>query len=75
VRYQNPLGEIGTVTTKGAPDPDGVYNIPAVATGSKWTIWLLDTAGREVSPHVTFVTQAYTGIGNCPTRLDFVQQR
>ncbi|MEW5719405.1 MAG: hypothetical protein AB1817_12300 [Chloroflexota bacterium] len=75
IRYQNPFGEVNTVTTKGAPDPEGVYNIPSVAIGSKWTIWLLDAAGREVSPRVIFVVQAYTGVGDCPTRIDFVQQR
>ena len=75
IRYQNPFGETNTVTTKALPDPEGVYNIPSVATGTTWYIWLLDAAGKEVSPRVKFIPQPYTGVGNCPTRLDFVQQR
>jgi hypothetical protein len=74
IRYQNPFGELNTVTTKAPPDPEGVYNVPSVATGSTWYIWLLDAVGKEVSPRVKFIPQPYTGVGNCPTRLDFVQQ-
>ena len=75
IRFKNPYGEMDTVTTKAPPDPEGVYNIPSVASGSAWEIWLLDTSGAEVSPRVKFIPQPYTGVGNCPTRLDFVQQR
>ena len=75
IRYINPLGEPGSATTKGPPDPDGKYDIPAVATNSTWVIWLLDVAGAEVSPRAKLIAQPYTGVGNCPTRLDFVQQR
>ena len=75
IRFKSPEGIMDTVTTKAAPDPEGVYNIPSVASGSAWEIWLLDTSGAEVSPHVKFTTQPYNGVGNCTTRLDFVQQR
>jgi hypothetical protein len=75
IRFRNPAGEIDTVTTKAPPDPEGAYNIPAVATGSTWEIWLLDSGGGEASPRVKLTAQAYQGVGNCPTRVDFVQQR
>lgn len=75
IRFKNPLGETDTVTTKGAPDPEGVYNIPSVASDSTWEIWLLDPGGGEASPRVKVTAKAYPGIGDCPTRVDFVQQR
>jgi hypothetical protein len=75
IRFINPLGQTSSTTTKGPPDPEGKYDIPSVAIGSTWTIWLLDTSGAEVSPRVKLIAQPYTGVGNCPTRLDFVQQR
>jgi len=75
IRFKNPLGETDTVTTKGAPDPEGIYNIPSVASGSTWEIWLLDAGGGDASPRVKVTAIAYPGIGPCPTRVDFVQQR
>ncbi len=75
IRFKAPYGEMDNVTTKAPPDPEGVYNIPSVATNSTWVVWLLDAGGGEASPRVTLHTQAYTGVGNCPTRIDFVQQR
>ena len=75
IRFINPLGQTSSTTTKGPPDPEGKYDIPSVATGSTWTIWLLDTSGAEVSPRYKLIAQPYTGVGNCPTRLDFAQQR
>ncbi|MBM3128097.1 MAG: hypothetical protein FJ009_05595 [Chloroflexi bacterium] len=75
IRFRNPMGEMDAVTTKAPPDPEGAYNIPAVAIGSTWEIWLLDPGGGEASPRVKLIAQPYTGVGNCPTRLDFVQQR
>ncbi|MBI5035301.1 MAG: carboxypeptidase regulatory-like domain-containing protein [Chloroflexi bacterium] len=68
-------GEADTVTTKGAPDPAGIYNIPTGQPGSSWVLWMLDAGGNIASPQITLVTQVYTGAGNCPTRLDFVQQK
>jgi len=75
IRFINPLGQTGSTMTKGPPDPEGKYDIRSVATSTLWTIWLLDPAGAEVSPRVKLLSQPYTGVGNCPTRLDFVQQR
>jgi hypothetical protein len=75
IRFKTPEGIIDSVTTKAPPDPEGVYNIPSIATNSSWMIWLLDPSGAEVSPRVTLLAQPYTGVGNCPTRIDFVQQR
>ncbi len=74
IRFKNPMGESDTVTTKGAPDPEGIYNIPSVASGTTWEIWLLDPGGGDASPHVKVTAVAYSGVGNCPTRVDFVQQ-
>ena len=66
-------GESDNVVSKGPPDPAGVYNIP-VQPGSTWVVWLTD-AGNQISPQVTVTLQSYGGAGNCPTRVDFVQQR
>ncbi len=65
-------GETDTVVSKGPPDPAGVYNIPG-QPGSSWVIWLTD-AGNQISPQVPVTLQSYGGAGNCPTRIDFVQQ-
>ena len=66
-------GEGDSVVSKGPPDPAGAYNIP-VQPGSTWVVWLTD-AGNQISPQVTVTLQGYGGAGNCPTRVDFVQQR
>lgn len=68
-------GEADTVTSKGPPDPAGIYNIPTGQPGSSWVLWMLDAGGNIVSPQITLVTQPYSGAGICPTRLDFVQQK
>jgi hypothetical protein len=75
VRYQGPSGEYDAVITKAPPDPAGVYNIVTGQTGTTWTIWLIDADGRDLSPHINVVTQAFSGAGDCPTRRDFVQQK
>lgn len=75
IRFKSPEGATDSVTTKAPPDPEGAYNIPAIATGSTWEVWLLDLGGGEASPRVKITAQAYQGVGNCPTRVDFVQQR
>jgi hypothetical protein len=75
IRYKGPTGEQGDVTSKAPPDPEGVYNIPSVATNTSWVVWLLDLSGSDASPRVTLVSQVFAGTGNCPTRLDFVQQK
>ncbi len=68
-------GESDAVTTKGLPDPPGIYNIPTGQPGSSGVLWMLDSSGNTISPQITLVTQTYTGAGNCPTRIDFVQQK
>jgi hypothetical protein len=75
IRFRNPINESDTVTTKAPPDPEGRYDIAAVLPNSTWTLWLLDAGGADASPRVTLNVQIYTGVGNCPTRIDFVQQR
>ena len=66
-------GEGDSVVSKGPPDPAGAYNIPG-QPGSTWIVWLTD-AGNQISPQVTVSLQSFGGSGNCPTRVDFVQQR
>ena len=75
IRYQGPSGEYDAVITKAPPDPAGVYNIVTGQTGTTWTIWLIDADGRDQSPHINVLTQAYSGVGECPTRRDFIQQK
>ena len=75
IRFKSPEGIMDNVTTKAPPDPEGVYNIPSIPTNTAWVVWLLDTGGGDASPRVTLTAQPYTGVGNCPTRIDFVQQR
>ena len=65
-------GETDGVVSKGPPDPAGVYNIPGQPGGS-WIVWLTD-AGNVISPQVTVVMKSYGGSGDCPSRVDFVQQ-
>ncbi len=74
IRFKGPLGEIDSVMTKGSPDPPGIYNI--LAPSGTWTIWMLDSAGNRASPEISVTTQqAYSGAGNCPTRMDFAQRK
>jgi hypothetical protein len=75
LRFKNPINETDTVTTKAPPDPEGRYDIVGAIPNSTWTLWLLDGGGGDASPRVTLNIQIYTGVGNCPTRIDFVQQR
>ena len=74
VRYKTPDGSFDTNPSKGLPDPPGAYNIPA--PGGVWIVWLVDDRGSAISPQFTIsMPQAYSGAGNCPTRMDFVQQK
>jgi hypothetical protein len=66
-------GESDLVTTKGPPDPAGAYNSPTGQAGSTWLVWVTD-GSNQLSPQVTVTTAGFTGSGNCPTRMDFVQQ-
>lgn len=75
IRFTGPSGEVGSIPTKNSPDPRGSYNLPTGQPGNTYTLWLVDAGGSRVSPQVPVTTQAYSGGGLCPTRLDFVQQR
>ncbi len=76
IRFKGPLGNLDNVETKRLPDPPGVYNILAPAPGGNWVLWVLDSGGGQASPQFAVVApQAYTGSGNCPTRVDFTAQR
>ncbi len=76
IRFKGPLGDLDTVESKGPPDPPGIYNIAASPPGGKWTVWILDPGGGQASPQFTVTApQAYTGSGNCPTRIDFKGQK
>lgn len=75
IRWKGPLDASKTETSKGLPDPPGTYNIFTSNPGDSWTLWLLDASGGQASPQITITTQAYSGSGNCPNRVDFVQQR
>ncbi len=66
-------GDVSQVFSKSPPDPAGAYNIPTGQPGSTWLIWIIDS-GNQASPQVSITTQAYTGAGNCPTRIDFFRQ-
>ena len=65
-------GDVTDAQTKSPPDPAGVYNFPA-PPGSVWQVWVM-ASGNQASPQVKVTAQAYGGAGNCPTRVDFVQQ-
>jgi hypothetical protein len=74
IRFKGALGEIDSVASKGPPDPPGIYNI--LAPSGTWIIWMIDAAGNRISPEVSVTSQqAYTGAGNCPTRMDFLQRK
>ena len=75
IAFIGPSNEHVTVRTKGMPDPPGVYNIPTMQPGNTYTLWLQDSGGSRLSPQVSIATQDYSGSGNCPNRLDFVQVR
>jgi len=76
IRFKDPTGDGGTTSTKSPSpyDPAGAYNIPTGQPGSAWFVWV-EVNGTMASPQVSVSTQRYTGTGNCPTRLDFVQQK
>lgn len=75
IRFTDPTGDGGTTTTKSqsAYDVAGGYNIPTGQPGSSWLVWL-EVNNNPASPKVTVLTQRFSGAGNCPNRLDFVQR-
>jgi len=77
IRYRlDESGESGdSAFSKGPPDVHpGVYYIVTGQPGGKWVVWLVDSSGNQASPQISITTQAYSGAGNCPTRMDFVQK-
>lgn len=73
-RYKTPEGVLDQGVTKDRPDPPGAYNIPA--PGGVWVVWVIDAQGAAISPQYTVsLPQQYQGAGNCPTRVDFFQQK
>ncbi len=75
VRYKLvSTGDVSDAFTKAPPDPAGAHNIPTGQAGSVWLVWIIDS-GNQVSPQFTLTTQKYSGTGDCPTRVDFVQSK
>lgn len=61
------------VTTKAPPDPEGRFDFPA--SGGTWTVQVVDRAENPLSPPIQIQAMvAWGGSGNCPTRVDFIQQ-
>ncbi len=76
VRWKGPLGSTDIVISKSRPDPPGIYNVLSPPPGGSWVLWLVDASGKALSPQITLVApKPYSGSGNCPNRVDFVQQR
>ncbi|MBI5305020.1 MAG: hypothetical protein HY868_23010 [Chloroflexi bacterium] len=74
IRFRDPTGISAGTTTKSPPDPAGAYNIPTGQPGSIWELWL-EVNGNQASNLAKITTQRYTGAGNCPNRVDFIQQK
>ena len=73
VHFQDVNGNAGEKDTKGPPDRPGIYDLP-VGNGV-WTVQLTGKKDQTRStPFQVVVGQAWGGSGNCPTRVDFVQQ-
>lgn len=66
-------GAEGDARSKGDPDPVGRFDFPA--SGGTWSVTVWTRDGDPVSPAIQVQAgQAWGGSGNCPTRVDFVQQ-
>jgi hypothetical protein len=73
IHFREAGGGEGDAKTKGDPDPPGRFDFPT-GNGS-WTVVMWNKDGDPISP--SFQVQAgvpWAGSGNCPTRVDFVQQ-
>lgn len=73
VHFREVGGSEGDTRSKGDPDPRGRFDFPT--TGGSWSVQIWDRNGDPLSP--SFQVQAglpWDGSGNCPTRVDFVQQ-
>lgn len=73
VRHRAPNGDVGETMTKDRPDVPGKYDV--LSPSGTFTIWLVGSGGAQISPQIPIQVQAYSGSGNCPMRVDFVQQR
>jgi hypothetical protein len=73
IRFRGPLGDSDQVVSKGPPDPPGIYNI--LAPSGEFTIWIPGEGGAIDSPQIRVTVQGYQGVGECPTRLDWIRQR
>jgi hypothetical protein len=73
IHFRELGGAEGDAKSKGDPDPPGRFDFP---TGSgTWTVSVWNKAGDPISPAIQVVAgQPWGGSGNCPTRVDFVQQ-
>lgn len=61
------------VTTKAPPDPEGRFDLPA--TGGTWTVQVVDRQENPLSPPIQVQANvSWGGSGNCPTRVDFIEQ-
>lgn len=73
VTFRDANGNAGESDTKAPPDPPGRFDFPV--GGGTWTV---QVAGRKDAsrsgPIQMAAGQTWTGSGNCPTRVDFVQQ-
>lgn len=66
-------GAADKVTSKAPPDPEGRFDFPA-ASGT-WSVQLVDRQEDPLSPPMQIQARVpWGGSGNCPTRVDFIQQ-
>lgn len=73
IHFREVGGGEGDSRTKGDPDPRGRFDFPT--NSGSWNVQVWDRNGDPLSP--PFQVQAgvaWGGSGNCPTRVDFVQQ-
>jgi hypothetical protein len=73
IHFREVNGAEGDVRSKGEPDPRGYFDFPAAA--GTWTVSLWSKDGDPVSAAIQVQAgQAWGGSGNCPSRVDFVEQ-
>lgn len=73
IHFREIDGAEGDARTKGDPDPRGRFDFPA-ANGT-WTLTMWSKDGDPVSPAIQVrAGEPWGGTGNCPTRVDFVQE-
>jgi hypothetical protein len=73
VHFREAGGSEGDARTKGDPDPRGRFDFPAPTGTWTVTIWAKDQTPIS-APFQIQAGQAWGGSGNCPTRVDFIQQ-